>query len=181
LLAKLFTRQANMLVLDEPTNDLDSETLELLEQLLLDYQGTLLLVSHDRAFLDNVVTSTLAFEGNGRFNDYVGGYADWLRQRRSPEAIPPVSPAMPSVPSGNPVQATRARKLGYREQRELAQLPTQIEGLEQEQVVLHKRMTDPSFYQSDSEAIAAVRTRLETLEQELAFAYARWEVLENGA
>ncbi len=177
LLARLFSRPANMLVLDEPTNDLDSETLELLEQLLLDYQGTLLLVSHDRSFLDNVVTSTLAFEGEGRFNDYVGGYADWLRQRR-PSATGPAAPARETPGKAPPA---RARKLGYREQRELAQLPARIEALEQEREALHGRLADPDFYQAEGEAIAATRARLDTLEQELAQAYTRWETLENEA
>ena len=178
LLAKLFTHPANMLVMDEPTNDLDSETLELLEQLLLDYQGTLLLVSHDRAFLDNVVTSTLAFEGDGHFNDYVGGYADWLRQRHPPAAVP-ASAARNTAAKGNDKTTPAARKLGYREQRELEQLPVLIETLEQEQAALHERMADPASYHSDGAGIAAARERLETLEQELKDAYARWETLEG--
>lgn len=178
LLARLFLQPANALVMDEPTNDLDVETLELLESLLVEYAGTLLLVSHDRAFLDNVVTSTLAFEGEGRVNDYVGGYEDWLRQR----AAPPVTSKKASKPADKPkpvaAEKPRTRKLSYKEQRELEALPGHIESLETEQAELQQRMADPAFYQQDREAIAEATSRLEALEQELAAAYGRWETLE---
>ncbi|WJW75390.1 ATP-binding cassette domain-containing protein [Thiohalobacter sp. IOR34] len=179
LLARLFARPCNLLVLDEPTNDLDIETLELLEELLLDFDGTLLLVSHDRSFLDNVVTATLAFEGEGRVREYVGGYSDWLRQRPAPEA------ARPAKPAGRPSDASadwRAakKKLGYKEQRELEALPALIEQLEEEQTRLHQAMADPDFYQQDGTRIAASRERLTAIEAELGEAYQRWEQLEAG-
>src|SRR5690554_6834941 len=147
LLAKLFTQPANLLVLDEPTNDLDADTLDLLEELLGDYEGTVLLVSHDRAFLDNVVTSTLVFEGEGRVNDYVGGYQDWLRQRR-PAADKPRTDA--HKPAAREAAARRkTHKLSYKDQRELDALPQTIEALEAEQEALHAQMADPAFYQQD--------------------------------
>ena len=126
LLARLFTQPANLLVMDEPTNDLDLETLELLEELLLDYTGTLLLVSHDRAFLDNVVTSCLVFEANGRIQEYVGGYSDWLRQRAAPEPAPAVKPKPAPAPSPKPSKPAAAGKLSYNERRELEQLPLSL-------------------------------------------------------
>ena len=176
LLAKLFASPSNLLVMDEPTNDLDVETLELLEELLLDYPGTLLLVSHDRAFLNNVVTSTLVFEGEGRVNEYVGGYDDWLRQRGG------AASAVEEKRSGKnmAVQARRERprKLGYKEQLELEELPQHIEALEAEQEQLHVQMADPAFYQQDGEAIAAAKSRLGVVEAELAERYERWEALE---
>jgi len=176
LLAKLFTKPANVLVLDEPTNDLDMETLELLEELVIGYQGTLLLVSHDRAFLDNVVTSTLVFEGDGVVNEYVGGYEDWLRQRKPPGKAE-TKPAAKT--EKGKAAAPRKRKLGYKEQRELEQLPGRIEALEEEQERLHGQMADPGFYRQDGGTIAATRTRLEEVERELAQAYERWEQLEG--
>src|SRR5690606_1787915 len=131
LLARLFAQPSNLLVMDEPTNDLDVETLELLEELLLDYQGTLLLVSHDRDFLDNVVTGTLALEGDGRLGDYVGGYSDWLRQRPAATVTPAVEKpaAKPATPVAPPPPAAK-KKLSYKDQRELEQLPGRIEQLE---------------------------------------------------
>lgn len=182
LLAKLFTRPANLLVLDEPTNDLDAETLELLEELLIQFSGTLLLVSHDRALLDNVVTSTLVFEGGGLVREYVGGYADWLRQRPLRVAEPrtrqpPVTGSPPrSLEQG--AMARSAAKLSFKESRELAELPARIEALEAEQDGLHARLADPAFYQGDGSAVAAAKGRLAELESALAAAYARWEVLE---
>ena len=179
LLAKLFTRPANLLVLDEPTNDLDAETLELLEELLIQYGGTLLLVSHDRALLDNVVTSTLVFEGDGLVREYVGGYEDWLRQRP-----PPVTPAKPAVTAVASEAATAAKprrqadKLSYKESRELEELPACIERLEQEQSELHAKLSDPALYQGDGAGVVRVRARLEAVDGELAIAYARWEALE---
>lgn len=192
LLAKLFTRPANLLVLDEPTNDLDIETLELLEDLLAAFEGTLLLVSHDRALLDNLVTSTLVFEGEGLVREYVGGYEDWVRQRdprRAGEfklegAPSPSSPdARRSEDSGaKPGAATRApakvEKLSFKEQRELAELPARIEALESEQGALHARLAEPTFYQAGAEAVASANEHLRDLESELERVYARWEVLE---
>ncbi len=173
LLARLFARPSNVLVLDEPTNDLDTDTLELLEDLLMDYPGTVLLVSHDRAFLDNVVTSTLVFEGEGRVNEYVGGYADWLRQR------PPPAPAARTAEKPAPKPAReRSAKLSYKEQRELDTLPEQIEALEAEQESLHQQMADPATYQQGGTAITAAQARLEQVEAELEAAYQRWEALE---
>lgn len=180
LLAKLFTRPANLLVMDEPTNDLDAETLELLEELLIGYQGTLLLVSHDRALLDAVVTSTLVFEGAGKVREYVGGYEDWLRQRPAPamarETPEPKGPRA-SGPKPRGDKAVPA-KLSYKDKRELEALPARIDALEAEQAELHERMADPDFYRRGGEAIAAAKERLVTVEDELEQLYARWEVLE---
>jgi ABC transport system ATP-binding/permease protein len=181
LLARLFTRPANLLVLDEPTNDLDAETLELLEELLIQFSGTLLLVSHDRALLDNVVTSTLVFEGDGLVREYVGGYEDWLRQRPLPAAAPPRTPSAAAATGRDPAAAEPKRpaaKLSFKESRELAELPARIETLELEQEVLHGRLADPALYQGDGSAVAAAKDRLAELESELASAYARWEALE---
>jgi ATP-binding cassette subfamily F protein uup len=182
LLAKLFTKPCNVLVMDEPTNDLDAETLELLEELLLDYQGTLLLVSHDRAFLNNVVSSSLVFEGNGRVNEYVGGYDDWLRQRKPPEAkekkTEKPKPIEKAQSGGQQAQPAR-KKLSYKDQRELEQLPKRIEELESELEAVQVRMADPDFYQSGGDEIAAAKQRMEEIELELASAYERWEALES--
>ena len=180
LLARLFTRPFNLLVLDEPTNDLDLETLELLEELLLDFDGTLLLVSHDRDFLDNVVTSTLVFEGEGRINEYVGGYSDWLRQRPAPEA--PAEARAVARDQARPAAApARARKLSYKDQRELDALPGRIEALEDELASLQARLSDPGVYEAEgAEGLARLGARLEAVEQELASCYARWEALESG-
>ena len=178
LLARLFTRPANLLVLDEPTNDLDIETLELLEDLLLEYRGTLMLVSHDRAFLENVVTSVLVFEGDGRIEEYLGGYQDWSQHSRRGKA------SKPARKSGKP-RATAAagaktqKKLGYKEQRELEQLPARIEQLEAEQAELQAAIADPGFYQQDGERIAEIMYRVKQLEEKLQDVYARWEQLES--
>ncbi len=181
LLAKLFTRPFNVLVMDEPTNDLDVETLELLEELLLEYQGTLLLVSHDRAFLNNVVTSTLVFEGGGRVAEYVGGYDDWQRQRQPVAANKPAAAGKkPDLDRARPKPKSAAKKLGYKEQRELETLPKRIEELEEELVVIQGRMADPAFYQQDGDGIAAQKTRLSEVEAELEQAYGRWEELESS-
>jgi ATP-binding cassette subfamily F protein uup len=180
LLAKLFTRPANLLVMDEPTNDLDVETLELLEELLGDFQGTLLLVSHDRALLDSVVTSTLVFEGEGRVREYVGGYEDWLRQRPA-VAPPPQAQKTPRPAQSKPApQAARAStKLSYKDTRELEAIPARIQTLEDEVSALHARLADPAFYQQGGEAIAAAKDRLTQAELDLEQAYARWEDLEG--
>jgi ATP-binding cassette subfamily F protein uup len=173
LLARLFTKPANVLVLDEPTNDLDSETLDLLEDLLVEFKGTLLLVSHDRDFLDNVVTSTLVFEGQGRISEYVGGYADWLRQR----PIEAVSVKKPK-PVRKPPRET-PRRLTNLEKRELNSLPETIEKLEKEQNDLSTRLGDPGLYQDRPEAVPELRARLEAIEVELHRAFERWEALEG--
>lgn len=182
LLAKLFTRPANLLVMDEPTNDLDVETLELLEELLVNYNGTLLLISHDRAFLDNVVTSTWAFEGNGQVREYVGGYEDWLRQRPvagsvTPEAKSAVSaPAAASAASAEPVAAPK-RKLSYKEQRELEAIPAQISALEKEQATLQALLNDADFYVRAPQEATAAAERLAVIDDELLGLLDRWETL----
>ncbi len=182
LLARLFTQPANLLVMDEPTNDLDTETLELLEELLLEFQGTLLLVSHDRALLDAVVTSTLVFECDGKVREYVGGYEDWRRQRPEPEPDKARSPRpakqVPAAAEAKPRPLPRRDKLGYKDQRELEALPARIEDLEAAVAGIHGRMADPAFYQGSGTEISVIRDRLGALEAELAAAYARWEALE---
>jgi len=182
LLARLFTRPANLLVLDEPTNDLDVETLELLEALLIDWPGTLLLVSHDRAFIDHVVTSTLVFEGGGRVHEYVGGYADWVRQRRHAEPAPARQPRS----TGPAARATRVtepggRKLSYREQRELDRLPGRIDEMEIEQQQLHTAVAHPEFYKEPAETIHQTLARLDGLQQAILDGYARWDELDSRA
>ncbi len=177
LLAKLFTKAFNVLVMDEPTNDLDTETLELLEELLVNYQNTLLLVSHDRAFLDNVVTSTLVFEGGGRINEYVGGYTDWLKQQKSPQAK--LIAAATTLNTESVRRREPSRKISYRQQLELQALPQRIENLETEQQQLQTAMSDTDFYQQDGQEIAAAKARLCALDQELTAAYQRWEELES--
>jgi ATP-binding cassette subfamily F protein uup len=202
LLARLFAQPSNLLIMDEPTNDLDADTLELLEEMVANYAGTLLLVSHDRAFLDNVVTSTLVFEGGGEVNEYVGGYSDWLRQRkvgapsktRSPAAEVATAPAAPptpgvaatgssavpvlSAPASAPAQS-RPRRLSYNEQRELAALPEKIQRLEAEQRELQAAIADPALFQGHDSKGAAALQRLQSVAAELETAYARWEALET--
>ena len=178
LLAKMFTRPANLLVLDEPTNDLDAETLELLEALLVDFPGTVLLVSHDRAFLNNVVTSTLVFERNGRFREYVGGYDDWMRQRAPESApVPQLAEKVAEKPEPARPPRERARKLSYKEERELEGLPQVIETLEAEQTELHQKLAEPNFYRQAGSEISKVTDRLQELQQQLHDAYSRWESL----
>ncbi|EDN66135.1 ABC transporter, ATP-binding protein [Beggiatoa sp. PS] len=177
LLARLFTKSANVFVLDEPTNDLDVESLELLEDFLANFQGTLLLVSHDRSFLDNVVTSTLVFEGNGQVKEYVGGYQDWLRQRKPPQKSPP--PKKPTLPSKPTVQKSKTRKLNYKEQRELANLPERIETLETQLVELQALVSNPDFYQSEKASVHQTLAHIKAIEEELQMAYVRWEELET--
>jgi ATP-binding cassette subfamily F protein uup len=176
LLARLFSQPSNLLVLDEPTNDLDVETLDLLEERLAEYTGTVLLVSHDREFLDNVVTRCLAFEGNGRIGEYVGGYQDWVRQR--PEKTAPKVESKPAAAAAPKPAPKPAAKLGYKEQKELAALPGLIEKLEAEQEKLTAELGDGSIYQRDQRRALAVQERLGAIGHELATAYARWEALE---
>ena len=198
LLARLLTRPMNVLVLDEPTNDLDIETLELLESYLVDWPGTLLLVSHDRAFIDHVVTSTLVFEGNGRVQEYVGGYEDWLRQRAADSQIakqPPASPVgldsasvgldsasvgLDSASVGLDFsRATPAKKkLSFKEKREMEDLPKRIERMEAEQEELHARIASPEFYKEPPDAIASALARIDELKSSLHDAYARWAELD---
>jgi len=178
LLAKLFTRPANVLVMDEPTNDLDAETLELLEDLLAEYTGTLLLVSHDREFLNNVVTSTLALEGDGKVTESVGGYDDWLRQAEAARSAAE-APKQKSVPEKPRPEKEKPRKLSFKEERELEALPEKIAELEAAQAALHLRLGDPEFYKSAGSEVAAVNDRLAALEAELEEVYARWEELES--
>jgi ATP-binding cassette subfamily F protein uup len=175
LLARLFTRPANVLVLDEPTNDLDIETLELLEARLVEFPGTLLLVSHDRTFVDHVVTSTLVFEGEGRVQEYVGGYEDWLRQRAPVVPRAPVPRPQPAAPRAS----TPSRKPTYREQQELRELPGRIETLESEQRQLSARVHDPGFYKESPETISVALDRLKRVEGEIHEAYVRWDELEG--
>ena len=182
LLARLFAQPANLLVLDEPTNDLDVETLELLEDIISEYQGTLLIVSHDRAFLDNVVTSTLVFEGGGRVGEYVGGYRDWIAQR------PPLEknearqekPVEAASGIGNP-KSVRGKKLSYKEQKELDALPARIESLEDEQSELQRSMVGSDFYRRDKGEITLTLARAEEIKRELDEAYGRWQTLDAAA
>ena len=185
LLARLFLQPANVLVMDEPTNDLDAETLELLEEILLEYTGTLLLVSHDRAFLDNVVTSTIVFEGEGRILEYTGGYEDWVRQRAAALAapVPPPAPVVEAKPA--PKETTKAApskkgevKFLNREKKELEELPAIIEKLEAEQVAISGQLWDPAVYQKQPEKVPALKTELAALEARIKSSYARWEELE---
>jgi ABC transport system ATP-binding/permease protein len=186
LLARLFTRPANVLVLDEPTNDLDLETLELLEDELIAWSGTLLLVSHDRAFLDNIVTSTMVLESEGRVQEYVGGYADWLRQRDAADRVGEARP----IPAAERTRRRQARpangdgppapkKLTYKERIEVDALPSRIEALEAEQRDVHARIASPDFYKVDRAEIEAALARADRLGRELADAYARWQELES--
>ena len=186
LLAKLFTRPANLLVLDEPTNDLDVETLELLEEQLLGYAGTLLLVSHDREFLDNVVTSCLVFEGEGRIAEYVGGYTDWLNQRPVVEGAPAVPPKKKTTggekvsdQAGKDTGKASRVKLSYKEKRELEGLPVRIEELELMLEELQKQLADPATYRDTPDVVPQIKKRLEDAETELAAAYNRWDALES--
>ncbi|NQD97022.1 ATP-binding cassette domain-containing protein, partial [Pseudomonas sp. CrR25] len=193
LLAKLFSKPANLLVLDEPTNDLDVETLELLEEVLLTFPGTVLMVSHDRAFLDNVVTSTLVFEGEGRVREYVGGYQDWLRQGGSPrllgvgeskagkaELASAVVAPTPAPAVAEPAAAAAGKKkLSYKLQRELEAIPGQIDTLEAQIAALQEQIGDPAFYQQPAEQTAAVLASLQSLQRELDQLLERWAELEG--
>jgi len=192
LLAKLFAKPSNLLVMDEPTNDLDAETLDLLEEMVADYPGTLLLVSHDRAFLDNVVTGTLVFERDGRVNEYVGGYSDWVRQRRTPPGAaaratpvraapgrgvtgPGTAPANSAAARGPP----KPRKRSYKEQRELDAIPGRIQLLEAEQQELQALLSDPELFRQGSGEANTSLERLQRLTAELEAAYTRWDALES--
>jgi ATP-binding cassette subfamily F protein uup len=179
LLARLFARPANVLVLDEPTNDLDIDTLELLEELLQDYDGTVFLVSHDRSFLDNVVTSTIAFEGDGRWREYEGGVNDWLQQSRRAQALAAPAPlaAPKAEKKAEPAPTAGRRKLSYKEQRELESLPALIEALEQEQSAIAGELVDGRLYASDPERAAALAARSSAIEDDLMAALERWERL----
>ena len=174
LLARMFCRPSNVLVLDEPTNDLDFETLDLLEQLLVEYTGTLLLISHDRSFINDVVTSTLSFEGNGVVEEYVGGYDDWLRQR--PTAT--VNVKAVEKPATTKTSTTKQAKLSYKHQRELDELPQKIEQLEQAQLAIHDRMAEPDYFKQDKDALANDQIKLAEIDRELEQAYSRWEELD---
>jgi ATP-binding cassette subfamily F protein uup len=177
VLARLFTKPSNVLVMDEPTNDLDMETLELLEDMLLEYPGTLLLVSHDREFLNNVVTSALVLEGEGRVKEYAGGYDDWLRQQQA--ELPPVVEAAPVKAAPARPAKERRRRPTYKEQRELEALPDQIASLEAELSKWHEVLADPAFYRQDPAEIVKAKARLQSLENDVAKAYQRWEELET--
>ena len=178
LLAKLFAQPSNLLVMDEPTNDLDVETLELLEELLTDYQGTLLLVSHDRAFLDNVVSSTLVLEGNGQIGEYVGGYTDWLRQKPAAAAAVQAAAAKPGLTRNDPPMPAK-KKLSFKDQRELEQLPLRIESLEASIAQHGAAMNDPEFFKQHAKAITEVNDSVAKLQAELEKAYARWAELDG--
>ena len=180
----LFRSPANVLVLDEPTNDLDIDTLELLEELLQIYEDTVFLVSHDRAFLDHVVTSTIAWEGPGQWREYEGGITDWLtqsqRSRPQPAANPAPPAAKPETPSPAPASPVR-RKLSYKEQRELQALPELISALETEQTALRAELADGALYQSDLNRAIALQKREAEIEEQLLAALERWQRLEEGA
>ncbi len=185
VLARLFSKSANLLVLDEPTNDLDIETLELLEEILLDFEGTVLLVSHDRDFMDNVITSLIVLDGQGNVNEYVGGYSDWQARGGSlSEARAGAAPSSPDVPVGASVDQekqsrTKATKLSYKDQRELDKLPLKIEQLEQQQAQLEKQISEPGFYQSDRDQIQKVMKELAQVQEQLEAAFDRWGELEG--
>jgi len=173
LLAKLFIQPSNMLILDEPTNDLDMDTLDLLEELLINYQGTVILVSHDRAFIDNVVTSTLAFEGRGVIKHYIGGYNDWLRQRNTQ------SGTVKKTQRADQRAKKTATKLSYKDQRELDNLPQQIESLEKQISKISQQICEPDFYRGERQQIQETEGLLKELQQQLDHCYQRWEKLEN--
>jgi len=184
LLARMFTQPANMLVMDEPTNDLDVDTLELLEDMLSEFDGTLLLVSHDRTFLDNIVTSTIVFESDNQLREYVGGYDDWLRQRAEDPAAKQKNSAdadrdksQPPELESTPV-AQRSRKLTYKEQRELEGLPQKIETIEQQLKSLEDEVSQSGFYQQDKETISTTLASMDQMRQQLEQAYQRWEALD---
>ena len=179
LLAKLFLKPANILVLDEPTNDLDIDTLELLEELLINFEGTVLLVSHDREFLNNIVSSCIAFEGNGQVREYIGGYDDWLKQRSAPNKVVEKKPKTAKKTTTKKVTQPAKKKLSYKDQRELDQLPALIESLEAEIEALQKQFSQAEFYQQDPAMITEQQNKHKELEEQLEQAYQRWEELEQ--
>ena len=184
LMARLFSRPSNVLVLDEPTNDLDSDTLDLLEERLIEYPGTVLLISHDRAFLDHVVTSTIVFEGHGEVNEYIGGYEDWLRQSRPPATEAQKTKKNKSGKSGKKpgnILGKNANKLSYTERRELGKLPAKLEKLEEQQKRLHDHMAQAGFYQQDKAQITRIQQQLAEFDAELETAFLRWQELEEKA
>lgn len=181
LLAKLFTRPSNLLVMDEPTNDLDVDTLDLLEEMLVEYEGTVLIVSHDREFLNNVVTSTIVFEGDGTVTEYVGGYDDWLRQRSSAFLTRTDQAAKQEKKIGAEKPRTRTerqRTLTFREKKELEELPDRIETLETERDRLYESLADPDFYRQDGNRIPEAKAQIEKLEKDISAAYEQWDLLE---
>jgi ATP-binding cassette subfamily F protein uup len=173
LLAKLFTRSFNLLVMDEPTNDLDMDTLELLEELLVEFKGTLLLVSHDRTFIDHIVTSTLVFDSPGQVNEYVGGYEDWLRQRPREKSLAATRPSTQKQAKINP-------GLSSKQQKELMELPEKIAKLETEIEHLQLKFAGPGFFQQDPELISGLQSKLAQCEQKMQKMFARWEQLEDS-
>ncbi len=194
LLARLFSSPSNLLVLDEPTNDLDIETLELIQEHLTDYTGTVLLVSHDREFIDQIVTRCWVFEGDGQIGDYIGGYNDWLRQRTSnPWAtsannlVKPSPTALVNTPESSSERTTKTKinktdkKLSYKETQALKELPHRIEQLEQQQAKLLEQMSNPSFYDLPAHEIAAIHQQMQHIEQTLSKAYEEWETLDQKA
>jgi ATP-binding cassette subfamily F protein uup len=179
LLARLFTKPSNVLVMDEPTNDLDIDTLELLEEMLMEYDGTVLLVSHDREFLNNVVTSTIVFEGNGRLVEYVGGYDDWLRQRSPAVTVLPGKDDKAVRPDRTRVRRVRPRILTFNEKKELLALPALIDALEAERAGIYETLAAPDFYRREGSGLTEAKTRIEELDKEISTAYERWEILET--
>jgi ATP-binding cassette subfamily F protein uup len=187
LLARLFTKPANVLVLDEPTNDLDAETLELLEDLLVEFGGTVLLVSHDRAFLNEVCTSLLVFEGDGKFSEYIGGYDDWQKElaakataaAAAEEKAKREAKDAAAAIAASTAPGKKARKLTNKERSELEALPKKIEALESEQTTLTEKLADPAFFKKGGADVAKATTRLHEIEAELAAGYARWTELEG--
>ncbi|WP_151768927.1 ATP-binding cassette domain-containing protein, partial [Acinetobacter colistiniresistens] len=182
LLAKLLLKPSNLIVMDEPTNDLDMVTLELLEEMLSDYKGTLLLISHDRAFMDNVVTSTWVFDGKGQIDEYIGGYQDYLEQRPDQKVVDQksdVKKAQAKAEAAAAAAAPKKVKLSYKDQRELEQLPAEIEKLETEQAELSAKLADGSWFVSDANAATAASQRLAEIEELLLEKLERWDILEN--
>lgn len=177
LLARLFTKASNLLVMDEPTNDLDIETLELLEELLSDYAGTVLLVSHDRSFLNNIVTSTIALEGEGKINEYLGGYDDWIKQKEV--QVPEVVKEKPKKDEPNSKSQNNKKGLSYKENKELEELPLQIQSLEQEQKDLLTVLSDPEIYKNEPEKVNESKNRLDEIENEISEAFERWTYLDE--
>lgn len=182
LLAKLFTKPSNVLVMDEPTNDLDMDTLDLLEEMLVEYEGTVLVVSHDREFLNNIVTSTIVFEGNGNVAEYVGGYDDWLRQRKPAlqTRTDPFAKLEMTADTEKPrTRMERQRTLSFKEKKELEALPGRIESLETERDRLYEALADPDFYRQDGNRMPAAKAHIEQLEKDITAAYEQWDLLET--